>query len=89
LELPVKQQNKLLFLFYGVSVIYQQFVDILRDDYRANLKFAEKKSEVKFITFVVRKNRINRQTEVNYRANRAHKPKMRIRPLSVKLRDTE
>jgi hypothetical protein len=38
-----------------------------------NLKFAEKKSEVKFTTFVVRKIRFNRLAEVNYINNQTSK----------------
>ena len=48
-----------------------------------------KESGVKYSTFVVRKIRFNRLTEVNYRANWGSDPIMRIRPVSVKLKDTE
>jgi hypothetical protein len=54
-----------------------------------NLKFAEKKSEVKFTTFVVRKIRFNRLAEVNHISNQTSKSIEGIRLLSVKLKDTE
>jgi hypothetical protein len=55
----------------------------------SNLKFAEKKSEVKFTTFVVRKIRFIRLAEVNYINNQTSKSIGEIRLLSVKLKDTE
>jgi hypothetical protein len=53
------------------------------------LKFAEKRSEVKFTTFVVRKIRFNRPAEVNHVNNQTSKSIGGIRLLSVTMKDTE